>query len=89
LPEAVDADAAGTVASALARVGAPDPLPAFTHVFSHYKLDVSPILFDHAAPLATVAEGSDRRWCDAGELASLGLPAPVRTLLANLPEKTS
>jgi A/G-specific adenine glycosylase len=88
LPEAMDPNAAGTVASGFAQIGKADPLPAFTHVFSHYRLDVSPILFDHAAPLATVADRDDRRWCDREELASLGLPAPVRTLLTNLPEIT-
>ncbi|UPG89047.1 A/G-specific adenine glycosylase [Luteibacter aegosomaticola] len=86
LPEAVDADSAPKAAAAIARVGAPDPLPAFTHVFSHYRLDVSPILFDHAAPRARVAEGTQRRWCAPADLADLGLPAPVRTLLDNLPE---
>ncbi|WP_250876543.1 A/G-specific adenine glycosylase [Luteibacter anthropi] len=89
LPEAVDADTAPAVAATLARVRQADPLPAFTHVFSHYKLDVSPILFDHAAPLAAVADRADRRWCNRDELASLGLPAPVRTLLDNLPEISS
>jgi A/G-specific adenine glycosylase len=86
LPEADDAAVAGSVAGRIARVGNADPLPAFTHVFSHYRLDVSPILFDHAAPLAAVADRPDRRWCDRDEIASLGLPAPVRTLLNNLPE---
>jgi A/G-specific adenine glycosylase len=88
LPEATDPDAAGSVASTFARIGDADPLPAFTHVFSHYKLDVSPILFDHAAPLAAVADRADRRWCGRDEIAALGLPAPVRTLLDNLPEIT-
>lgn len=86
LPEATDADTAGDVASRLARVGDADPLPAFTHVFSHYRLDVSPILFDHATPLAAVADRADRRWCAREDFAALGLPAPVRTLLDNLPE---
>lgn len=86
LPEADDVSAAGMVASRLARIRDADPLPAFTHVFSHYRLDVSPILFDHAAPLTAVADRPDQRWCDRDEIASLGLPAPVRTLLNNLPE---
>jgi len=86
LPEAPDADAAPTVALRLARVGSADPLPAFTHVFSHYRLDVSPILFDHATPLTAVADRDDQRWCARDELTTLGLPAPVRTLLDNLPE---
>ncbi|SFW37914.1 A/G-specific adenine glycosylase [Luteibacter sp. UNCMF366Tsu5.1] len=88
LPEAADIEAAGGVACRLARVRNADPLPAFTHVFSHYRLDVSPILFDHATPLTAVADGESRRWCDLTQIASLGLPAPVRTLLDNLPEIT-
>jgi A/G-specific adenine glycosylase len=86
LPEADDPTLAVSVAARIARVGDADPLPAFTHVFSHYRLDVSPILFDHAAPLITVADRPDRRWCGRDEIAALGLPAPVRTLLDNLPE---
>jgi A/G-specific adenine glycosylase len=86
LPEADDPTLAVSIAARIARVGDADPLPAFTHVFSHYRLDVSPILFDHAAPLITVADRPDRRWCGRDEIASLGLPAPVRTLLDNLPE---
>lgn len=86
LPEAADATVAPGVAARIARVGDADPLPAFTHVFSHYRLDVSPILFDHAAPLAAVADRPDQRWCDRDDIASLGLPAPVRTLLDNLSE---
>ncbi|MDR6936648.1 A/G-specific adenine glycosylase [Luteibacter sp. 3190] len=88
LPEAADAEAAPQVAAGFATVGDANPLPAFTHVFSHYRLDVSPILFDHAAPLAAVAGRDDRRWCDRDDIASLGLPAPVRTLLDHLPEIT-
>jgi A/G-specific adenine glycosylase len=88
LPEASDAASAPDIAARLARVRSADPLPAFTHVFSHYRLDVSPILFDHAAPLQAVADRDDRRWCGPDDLASLGLPAPVRTLLDNLPEIT-
>jgi A/G-specific adenine glycosylase len=86
LPEAVDANAATAVAGHLGRVRDAEPLPAFTHVFSHYRLDVSPVLFDHASPLAAVADRTDQRWCGRDELASLGLPAPVRTLLDTLPE---
>ncbi|QWT20541.1 A/G-specific adenine glycosylase [Bacillus sp. NP157] len=88
LPEAVDADSAPATASTLARVRSADALPAFTHVFSHYRLDVSPVLFDHAAPLASVNDRADRRWCAPADLQALGLPAPVRTLLDHLPEIT-
>jgi A/G-specific adenine glycosylase len=88
LPEAADAPAAQTLATRLADSRPAEPLPEFTHVFSHYRLDVSPILFDHAAPRPAVADDGDTRWCSRDDLASLGLPAPVRTLLDHLPEIT-
>ena len=65
------------------RVQAPRPLEPFVHVFSHYRLDVAPLLFDDARTSA-VADGGDVRWQATDELDALGLPAPVRTLLMRL-----
>ncbi|TCV94117.1 A/G-specific DNA-adenine glycosylase [Luteibacter rhizovicinus] len=86
LPEAEDAGTAAERARQLANVNETIALPAFTHVFSHYRLDVSPILFDHASPLRALGDKPDLRWCDATAIAGMGLPAPVRTLLAQLLE---
>jgi A/G-specific adenine glycosylase len=84
LPEAPDPDAAWRAAEQWARVDDARPLSPFTHVFSHYKLAVEPLLFDRASAHPGVADQPLQRWCDRDECAALGLPAPVRVLLQSL-----
>ena len=58
-------------------------LPPFVHGFSHYRLEVTPL----SLRLATgrqVADDPDRRWVHPEQAAVLGLPAPVRKLIASL-----
>lgn len=59
---------------------APFALPGFRHTFSHYHLDVLPLLWrcvEHADSIGEAARG----WFASDELEGLGLPAPVRKLL--------
>jgi A/G-specific adenine glycosylase len=63
------------------------PLPPFVHTFSHYRLEVTPLALDIAAS-TRVADAADSRWLHPAEAAALGLPAPVRKLIATLPEKS-
>ncbi|HEX3894785.1 MAG TPA: A/G-specific adenine glycosylase [Rudaea sp.] len=58
-------------------------LQPFTHTFSHYRLDVTPLAFDVCFK-AHIADDSNRRWVSPTEAAQLGLPAPVRKLIENL-----
>ncbi|HEY6941732.1 A/G-specific adenine glycosylase [Dokdonella sp.] len=86
LPEVDDA---GDAASRLLErhgVSAPPPraLASFVHAFSHYRLDVTPLLFDDAR--ATRVADADARWHPADDYDALGLPAPVRKLLMQLEE---
>jgi A/G-specific adenine glycosylase len=87
LPEcAEDADAERAARALPARIDdEAEPLPGFRHTFSHYHLDVQPLRW-RARAIEGVGEGANsapqRAWFSAAELASLGLPAPVRTLLA-------
>jgi A/G-specific adenine glycosylase len=87
LPEcAPDADIEAAAAALPARLdGAPEALPGFRHTFSHYHLDVQPLRW-RARAIERVGEGSgghpQRGWFDTASLQSLGLPAPVRKLLA-------
>ncbi|WP_257389086.1 A/G-specific adenine glycosylase [Tahibacter caeni] len=60
-------------------------LAAFVHVFSHYRLEITPLLA-RAEALPQVADRDDLRWCSAADYLGLGLPAPVRRLLQSLPE---
>jgi A/G-specific adenine glycosylase len=84
LPEAVDVEQATITATAHARVAGARALAPFTHVFSHYRLNVQPVLFDHATATPGIADNGRLRWCAPEDAAALGLPAPVRTLLSPL-----
>jgi A/G-specific adenine glycosylase len=86
LPEADDlASARSRIARehASERTLEPRELAPFVHTFSHYKLGVTPLTcaVDSAR---RVADSPDRRWLHPHESAQLGLPAPVRKLIANL-----
>jgi A/G-specific adenine glycosylase len=83
LPEAASTDDAWRLAQQYARIDDAQALAPFTHVFSHYRLAIEPLLFDRATAHTAIADNPDLRWCSATELAALGLPAPVRTLLQN------
>jgi len=88
LPEAEDSDSAWREAQRHAQIDDARSLSSFVHVFSHYRLQIQPLLFDHAAPAHVIADNADLRWYALADLPALGLPAPVRTLLTGLPEPT-
>jgi A/G-specific adenine glycosylase len=53
------------------------------HVFSHYRLDYTPVEIA-VAPGFAVADGDTRRWVLPASPGALGLPAPAKRLLAEL-----
>ncbi|GGC81120.1 A/G-specific adenine glycosylase [Undibacterium terreum] len=60
-----------------------EALPPFAHVFTHFKLNVTPIQFNLAKRHVQVAE--DRHvWYPAQQIDSAPLPAPVKKLLQSL-----
>ena len=59
-------------------------LPEFAHAFSHYKLRITPMLLQMDGVESCIADDPDRGWYAPRELEDLGLPAPVRKLLATL-----
>ena len=61
-------------------------LAPFTHTFSHYRLDITPMT-GIATATRGVADAPGQCWLHPREAAALGLPAPVRKLIENLPEK--
>jgi A/G-specific adenine glycosylase len=87
LPEAVDLAAAKRDVSSLQASRNNDiafaSLPSFTHTFSHYKLDISPVAFD-IRRATRVGDAAHERWATFAEAAQLGLPAPVRKLIETL-----
>jgi A/G-specific adenine glycosylase len=84
LPEAVDIESAKSDIATIATQRKDDiafrHLPGFTHTFSHYKLDITPIACD-VERSARIADVSESRWLLPEEAAQLGLPAPVRKLI--------
>ena len=65
----------------------PEPISGFRHTFSHYHLHIQPVRLPVAGN--TQVRDSDRlRWLHRDEALSLGLPAPIRTLLTE-PEQAT
>ena len=67
------------------RPAATTALAPIAHGFTHFKLDVYPILVeidgDHAA---AVADPGELRWYPPGAAANVGLAAPVKRLIEQL-----
>ena len=73
--------------AAVARQGQPQDLPAFTHVLTHRDLHLHPVLVrGDGLPAAPLCADAPRQagWYTPQQWGGLGLPAPVRKLLAAL-----
>jgi A/G-specific adenine glycosylase len=66
------------------RAGSPVCLDDFVHTFSHFHLRIKPVLLSGSVIADHVGDEIDRRWIAKAQLDTLGLPAPVRTLLDTL-----
>lgn len=62
------------------QVSAMEDLPGFTHVFTHFKLHITPVLAHLSQRQSGVAEARFV-WFDMDQLALAPLPAPVKSLL--------
>jgi len=83
LPEAGDHAAARNwfEANIAGDYDAANPLAAIDHGFTHYRLAMQPLEWREVASRDGVRDNADLRWTARAELASLGIPAPVRKLL--------
>ena len=83
LPEAQDLDAArhwfGTHLRGSFDIV--EPLAEITHGFSHYRLLLRPLRWTGVAAATRVDDNADLRWVQQHQFASLGIPAPIRTLI--------
>ena len=84
LPEAVDAKAAKALAARLAKLDgiAVNTLPEIMHTFTHFRLRASPLEWRGVRTHPGIADDPGSRWCSSREIADLGMPAPVRRMLA-------
>lgn len=63
-----------------------EPLPPLRHTFSHFHLDIEPVVVAVGKVTCGVAEGEGAIWYDHGAPAACGLAAPVAGLLKQLEE---
>ncbi|MXY91683.1 MAG: A/G-specific adenine glycosylase [Gammaproteobacteria bacterium] len=59
-------------------------LPPFSHGFTHFQLDITPLHYRVAQTALAVAESGRWLWYSIADPAEVGLAAPVRKLLAAL-----
>lgn len=60
---------------------AAEQLPVLVHAFTHYRLHLQPLRLRKVATHDAVRDNGDYRWVRPADLATLGLPAPIRKLL--------
>jgi A/G-specific adenine glycosylase len=70
-------------AAKLKRTRAIEHLPDITHGFTHFTLDITPVLLKVETLLPQVAEAG-AMWVDLNDIADAALPAPVKKLLLAL-----
>jgi A/G-specific adenine glycosylase len=58
--------------------------PALRHVFSHFKLDITPHIITCKTDLSQINETKNTQWYRISDALVLGLPAPVKSLLHSL-----
>jgi A/G-specific adenine glycosylase len=64
----------------------PIALPAIEHPFTHFDLTITPWLV-RCPGTAAVMDAPDSLWYNARQPASVGLPAPMKSLLERLDEE--
>ena len=58
-----------------------------SHTFSHFKLDITPVVCPIATASSRISDRDDRRWFTIDAALALGLPAPVLKMLNTLTVK--
>ena len=65
------------------------PLAGFRHTFSHYHLDIQPVLVQVSRKPRAVMEGTDQVWYNEDQITQLGLAAPIKKLIQRLHQPAS
>ncbi|MCV2885742.1 A/G-specific adenine glycosylase [Aestuariibacter sp. AA17] len=60
------------------------PLPVFRHTFSHYHLDIQPVILHLSQPPQSMAGEQVQMWYDLTQPANVGLAAPTKKLFATI-----
>lgn len=64
------------------------PWPPVRHTFTHFHLDIQPVLAQVRDRAGTLMEGGDHVWYNTAQPDPLGLAAPVTRLLQSLQQKS-
>lgn len=61
-------------------------LPTFQHVFSHFRLSITPIIIDGVVNPERIMERGKQIWYNPDQAKAIGLAAPVKKLLTQIQE---
>jgi len=67
-----------------AQIQTTESLPAIRHTFSHFHLNIHPVLASVSHVPAQIMAGDKQRWYHPRQLTGIGLAAPIKTLLSKL-----
>jgi A/G-specific adenine glycosylase len=85
-PEIIDAATISDYCSTYLSLSADaiSELTPFQHVFSHFKLNIQPFVISTKHVSKAVNENNTFNWYKIDDALTLGLPAPVKTVLTSL-----
>lgn len=64
--------------------GKPLQLPSFRHTFSHFHLDITPVLLNVKTLSPEMMENEQIIWYNTSKQPTIGLPQPIKKLLASV-----
>ncbi|MEK9591460.1 MAG: NUDIX domain-containing protein, partial [Gammaproteobacteria bacterium] len=68
----------------LAAIQTPTPLPSVSHTFSHFRLEITPVMCVVQNNGTRIADSEGHGWFTIARALTLGLPAPVVKILQSL-----
>lgn len=81
---ALDSDPIGHAEDHFSKVVAHEIWDAYRHTFSHYHLDITPVLLQLKKEPPKIAQAPETVWYNLHQPGSIGLAAPVKKLLEKL-----
>lgn len=65
-------------------IKAANPATSFRHTFSHYHLDITPIMITTKKATPRIMEDQQQIWYNLHQPATIGLPAPIKKLISEI-----
>lgn len=59
----------------------PKEMQVYIHRFTHYTLEITPVVAQYSGSGRQIASSGEQRWCDYREFADMGLPTPIKRIL--------